>query len=60
MVKPLMTREEVSRLLNISLTMVDALRADGTLTWVQVGKRAVRIHGDSVRPFVELPHTTAA
>jgi len=47
-VGPLLTRDEAAERLHVSFSTVRRLAAEGKITEVQVGKRAVRVDGDSV------------
>jgi excisionase family DNA binding protein len=49
---PLLKREEVAEILNISLRHLDTLVATGELTPVRIG-RSVRFRPEAIRTFIE-------
>lgn len=45
---PMLTREQVAKILQVGVKKVDALREEGRLDWVDLGHKTIRIPRQSV------------
>jgi excisionase family DNA binding protein len=50
---PLLTREQVGKLLNVSLATIDRRCADGVLPFIKLGRRQVRFAPEDVIATIE-------